>query len=367
MHSAMKLRTPLLTTLALATGLAFAAPAAAATAPAVITVAPGQSVADALNRVAPGGTVELLPGSHRPATIGPRSWSSTVTLRPAPGAEGLVDTGELNLRGIEHLAIEGISTRGVVTIDGGRDVTVESSRPAGVLVKNGASDIDVVDNVILDGWNGVTVQSWVGTARPHHVRIAGNVIAGQENDNVQIGIANDVTVEDNLLLGTIANDNHNDGVQLMGGARLVVRNNRFSGQDQAVMAKPEVSLGDDSAIVDARIENNLIHDTREFGVILLGTTTTTVTGNTIYDTPKQALLFTGANTGAVVVGNVIEVMYVERTATAPAVLSGNCIASGGKAGIGTITGDPRFLDRVDYRLPITSPCVGLGVVLDLLG
>jgi parallel beta-helix repeat protein len=363
----MKLRLPLLVALTLATALALAAPASAATAPALIQVAPGQSVADALNRVAPGGVVELLRGSHRPATIGPRSWSATVTLRPAAGAAGQVDTGELNLRGIEHLRIEGLATRGLVTIDGGRDVTVVSARPAGVLVKGDASDVDVLGNTIVGGWNGVTVQSWIGTARPHDVRIAGNVISGQENDNIQIGIAHDVTVEDNALLGTIANDNHNDGVQLMGGERVTVRNNRFSGQDQALMFKPETSLGEDSAIVDARIEGNLIDRTRDFGVILLGTTGTTVTDNTIYDTPKQALLFTGANTGAVVTGNVISVMYVERTATAPAVLSGNCIASGGKAGIGTITTDPGFVDRVDYRLPLLSPCAGLGAVLDLIG
>jgi parallel beta-helix repeat protein len=320
----MKLRTPLLASLALATGLAVAAPAAsAADAPTLIQVAPGQSVADALNRIAPGGTVELLAGSHRPATVGPHSWSSTVTLRPAAGAAGRVDTGELNLRGLEHLAIEGISTRGLVTIDGGRDITVTGARPLGVLVKGDASDIDVVDNTIIGGWNGVTVQSWVGTARPHDVRIAGNAISGQQNDNVQIGIANDVTVEDNDLLGTIVNDNHNDGVQLMGGERVVVRGNRITGQDQALMFKPETSLGDDSAIVDARIEDNLIYGTREFGVILLGTTDTTVSGNTIRDTPKQGLLFTGANTGAVVVNNVIDVMYVERTATPPAVLLGN--------------------------------------------
>jgi parallel beta-helix repeat protein len=326
----MQLRTPLLGALALtlAGALGLGATAAdAAVAPSVIRVSPGQSIADALDRVAPGGVVELLPGAHRPATVGPRAYAATVTLRPAPGAEGLVETGELNLRGMEHLDIEGISTRGLVTIDGGRDITVAGSRPAGVLVKGAASAIEVVDDTITGGWNGVTVQSWVGTARPHHVHIARNRISGQQNDNVQIGIAHDVTVEDNELLGSVANDNHNDGVQMMGGERIIVRNNRISGQDQALMFKPETSLGDDSAIVDARIEGNDISRTREFGVILLGTTDTTVTGNTIRDTPKQSLLFTGNNTGATVVGNVMDVMYVERTATPPAVVRDNLIGA----------------------------------------
>lgn len=310
--------------LSVALGLSVSAwPTSAGAAPAIVEVRPGQSVADALRRVAPGGTVVLHAGVHKPATVGPIAWSANVTLRPAAGAEGLVEVGELNLRGLENLTIQGVRTRGLVTIDGGRGVTVASSRPLGVLVKNGASQIDIVDNTIVGGWNGVTVHSWVGTARPHHVRIAGNVISGQANDNVQIGIAHDVVVENNVLTDPIDNANHNDGVQLMGGERVVVRGNHLSGQDQALMFKPEVSLGADSAIVDARIEDNVISRTREFGVILLGTTRTTLVGNTVTDTPKQSVLLTGNNTGTVITGNVIGTFYVERTATPPAVLRDN--------------------------------------------
>lgn len=364
----MKLGTPLLTALALGAGLVVASPAGAAPAPSVVRLAPGGSVAAALNAVAPGGTVELLAGTHRPATVGPRAYDATVTVRPAAGAEGRVQTGELNLRGIHNLRLEGISTRGVVTIDGGRNVDVVSSQPAGVLVKNGARDVDIIGNAIVGGWNGVAVHGYTGTARPHHVRIAGNRISGQENDNIQIGVAHDVVVEGNVLLDPIGNDHHNDGVQVMGGERITVRGNRMSGQDQAIMAKPETSLGTDSAVVDLRIENNLISRTREFGIILLGTSGTTVSRNTVYDTPKQALLFTGANRAATVVDNVIQVMYVERRATPPAVMVANCVGGGApRTAIGTIVKNPRFADRIDYELTRRSPCVGLGAVLDLVG
>ena len=297
---------------------------AADAAPSTVTVAPGQSVADALRRVAPGGTVVLQPGRHRPATLGPQAWASTVTLRPAAGAEGRVELGELNLAGVENLTIRGVRTRGLVTIDGGRRITLESSQPWGVLVKNGASEIDVRANTITGGWNGVAVHGYAGMPRARHVRITDNVITGQENDNIQIGVAHDVLVRGNVLGETLDNRHHNDGVQLMGGERVVIERNQIvGGHDQAILLKSEPSLGADSAIVDARIEDNVIHGSRELGVVLLGTTRTTLTRNTIYDTPKPSVVLSGRNVGAVVTDNVYEDLYLERGATPPAVMRGN--------------------------------------------
>jgi parallel beta-helix repeat protein len=327
----------------------------------VLEVKPGASVADALRAVASGGTVLLDAGTHKGATVGATAWTSTVTLRPAPGAEGQVSLGELNLTDIRHLDIAGVSTRGLVTINGGSDISIAGSRPLGVLVKGDASEIDISGNTITGGWNGVTVQSWMGTARPHDVRIVGNTITGQENDNVQVGIANDITVEGNVLADPQENDNHNDGVQFMGGSGLIVRGNRISGQDQGLMFKPEPTLGADSAVVGALVENNVISRTRGFGVILVDTTRTTLRSNTVYDTPKQSVLFTGANTGAVVVGNVVQTLYVERTATAPALQSGNCIASG--ATVLDLPVAAHFVDQVDYQLAIGDPCAGRGSLL----
>jgi hypothetical protein len=305
-------------------GLSLLAPAPAdAAAPRVIEVRPGQSVSEALTRVADGGSVVLLAGSHKPATFGPRAWKRTVTLRPAPGAEGKVDVGELNLRGVERLTVTGVRIRGVVTIAGGRHVTLSSSRPRGVLVKSGASDISIVDNTIAGGWTGVAVHSWRGTDRPHDVRIAGNHISGQENDNVQIGIADDVVVEDNDLLDPIKNANHNDGVQFMGGKRLIVRGNRFSGQDQAILLKAETSLGVGNTVLDAVIADNEITKTREFGVIIVDTIGTTIADNTVRDIPKVGVLLSGDNRGAAIVDNVIDQLFVERSATPPAEERGN--------------------------------------------
>jgi hypothetical protein len=305
-------------------GLSLAAPTpAAAAAPKVVEVRPGQSVSEALTRVADGGTVVLLAGSHKPATFGPRTWKRTVTLRPATGADGKVDVGELNLRGVENLTITGVRTRGLVTIAGGRAVTLSSSQPTGVLVKAGATNIDIVDNTISGGWNGVAVHSWRGTARPRDVRIAGNRISGQKNDNVQIGIADDVVVEDNDLLDPIKNANHNDGVQFMGGERLIVRGNRFSGQDQAILLKAEPSLGAGNTVVGAVLAYNEITKTREFGVILVDTIGTTIAANSVRDIPKIGVLLSGDNRGTSIVDNVIDQLYVEADATPPAEEHGN--------------------------------------------
>ena len=335
----------------------------AAVRPTVIEVKPGASVADALRNIAPGGTILLDAGVQKPATVGPLVYAAVVTMRPAPGAEGLVNLGELNLVGVQNLTVTGVSTRGLVTINGGRGVTVSDSRPLGVLIKGDASQISVRGNTIIGGLDGVNVQSWMGTARPHDITIAGNHIEGQTNDNIQLDIASNITVEDNVLVGGADNVNHNDGVQYMGGSGLVVRRNRISGQDQGLMFKPEPSLGDDSAILDARVENNLITGTRYFGVILAGTTRTTLVNNTVYDVPKQSVLLTGDNTGASITANIIERFYVEATATRPAVEQGNCIAfGGGRLDIGA---NPLFLDHVSYGLSPLSPCAGLGVVAPL--
>src|SRR4051794_18571928 len=95
-------------------------------APAVIEVGPSQSLSDAVARIASGGTILLLAGAHGRATAGPRSWDSTVTIRPADDAEGRVHLGRLNLRSLENLTITGVRMDGLVTIDGGRAVTVAS-------------------------------------------------------------------------------------------------------------------------------------------------------------------------------------------------------------------------------------------------
>jgi hypothetical protein len=91
---------------------------------------------------------------------------------------------------------------------------------------------------------------------------------------------------------------------------------------------------------------------------MLGTTRTTVRANTVYDTPKQSVLLVGANTDAVLVGNVIQTFYVERNALPPASQTDNCVASGG--GVDDIRVPPQFVDRVDYQLAPGSPCAGLG-------
>ena len=273
--------------------LGLASSASAATAPATVVVQPGQSIADALRRVGSGGTVVLAAGTHRPATIGPKAWAATVTLRPAAGAT--VELGELHLRGVENLRITGVRTRGVVTIDGGRNVDVVDSRPAGVLVKNGASAVDVLDNTIVGGWNGVAVHGYLGAPRPHHVRIAGNHISGQTNDNIQIGIADDVTVEDNVLLDPVENHHHNDGVQFMGGKRLVVRHNWLQGQDQAILLKGEAKLGADHAVVDALLEDNIVYRTRHLGIVLVDTVRTTLRDNVVREIPTMGVVLVGTN------------------------------------------------------------------------
>ncbi|MCU1379355.1 MAG: hypothetical protein JWN29_2338 [Acidimicrobiales bacterium] len=348
---------------AAALGLALAAlPATTASAaPLTIEVSAGQSVATALKTVAPGGTVVVHAGAYPALALSSLTWTSRVTLRAADGEAVTLDG--ITLQRVSNLTMSGLRTTKVVTIDGGSGIDLVSSSPLGVTVKNGAADIDIADNDIDGGWNGVAVVSWSGAPRPRGVRISRNRISGQANDNIQIGIADDVTVEDNVLRAPVMNDNHNDGIQFMGGERLLVRRNRISGQDQAILLQPESTLGTGNRVGDARVENNIISGTRGAGIIVTATDGTSIVNNTIYDTPYASIHLIGQNIGLEVANNVMKQLWLESGASAPAVEDFNCVVSGGK-GTHDVRSDPQFTDRVDYRLASTSPCRDLSRLLD---
>ena len=344
---------------ALALGLLLAAlPAGpSSAAPLTIDVFAGQSVATALKTVAPGGTVVVHAGTYPALTLSSWTWTSQVTLRAAAGET--VTFAGITLTKVSKLTLSGIRTSQVVTFDGGNALDLIGSAPLGVTVKNGAYDVDITDNDIVGGWNGVAVVSWSGAAHPHHVRIADNRISGQDNDNIQIGIADDVTVEDNVLRDPVMNDNHNDGVQFMGGERLVVRRNRFSGQDQAMMIQPEDQLGTGNHVSDLRLENNIVSATRGAGFIVSDTDGTSIVNNTIYDTPYASIHLVGQNTDLEITNDVVKQIWQEAGASAPTFEDYNCVISGGR-GLHDVRTDPKFVDRVDYRLTATSPCRDLG-------
>lgn len=323
---------------------------------------PGQSVTAALRQLGAGGTLEVHAGSYPAFTFGPYAWSSPVTVRPAGGDTRTVTFGAITLKGVTNLRLSELRATGTVTVDGGSAIDIERSDLVGVTVKNGAADVGITDNDIVGGANGVGVTSWNGAPRPRNVVIARNRISGQTNDNIQIGIADDVTVEDNVLRDPVMNSNHNDGIQFMGGERLVVRRNRFSGQDQAMMIQPEARLGAGTRVVGVRLENNLVSRTRGAGFIVSGTVATTIVNNTVYDTPYASVHLEGANSQLRIVNNVLRNIWSGRGANAPVVEDFNCVAVGGK-GMWDVKADPRFVDRVEYRLALTSPCRDLAQAL----
>jgi parallel beta-helix repeat protein len=329
--------------------------------PAVLEVRPGGSLLGALQSVGAGGSVVVHAGSYPGFTLADSSWSSQVSLAPAVGDEGEVSVGAITLKRVSNLRLAGLRTSQLLTIEGGSELVVEGSRLGGVTVKDGSTSVRIRGNDIVGGWNGVGVSSWGGKDRPSAVSISGNRISGQQNDNIQIGLADDVVIEDNVLVDPIANANHNDGVQFMGGERLVVRRNRFSGQDQAMILQPEAVFGAGVQVGSPRIENNVISGTRGAGIILSSTVGATVVNNTIQDTPYASLHLIGANRGLQVFNNVVQQIWRQARAAAPAFEDRNCVASGG-TGAHDVMADPRFVDRVEYRLSASSPCRDVGQV-----
>jgi len=328
-----------------------------------VHVRPGGSISDALAKVPAGGTVFVHAGTYPFLLVENRSWDRQVTVRPADGDRGSVVVDGVKLVGVSDLALVDL-TLGHVGIHGGGRIAVASSpRLKGVTVKYGASDVQITGNEITGGYNGVTVHSWGGERIPQGIRIADNDIWGQVNDNIQLGIANDVVVEDNLLHDLQVNENHNDGVQSIGGRGLVIRRNRFWNQDQAVMLNATANLAPGNDVADVRLENNLIHHMRNGGIVVAVARDVQVVNNTVADTRHAGLHIEPGARGVRAWNNVLSFLWIVSGAGPLALEDHNCLGWGG-TGSNDRRGDPGFEDRADYRLGSGSRCLDMGTAIE---
>jgi len=324
-----------------------------------IHVYSGGSIPDALAAAPSGGIVEVHTGQYPFFQLDGRSWPAEVTVRAAAGDVGRVGIDGIKLVGVHNFVLANLSL-GHVGVHGGGDVSiVDSPALTAVTVRNGAQDVEVTGNRINGGYNGVTVHSFQGEPVPTRIRIAGNEIWGQENDNIQLGVADDVIIEDNLLHDLQTNANHNDGVQTIGGHGLVIRRNRFWNQDQAIMLNATPNLVPGNDVTGVRVENNLVHHERNAGIVVALASDVEVVNNTVADTRHAGLHVEPGARRLRAWNNVLNFLWL-MDGTEPLEMEDyNCLGWSG-TGVHDRRGNPAFVDTVEYRLGATSPCLDMG-------
>lgn len=234
-----------------------------------------------------GAVLQLSSGTYPALRVSGKHWTRTVTVRPLPGAR--VELAAVELRNVHRLRLEGVTVRGGLSGRAVRGLQVVRSALPSVDVRAGVTDLLLRDNRIdgrLTTWSatrGVTVYSHLGAGQPRNERILleGNDIGWHTEDNVFLDPADDVLIRGNRIHDAgPASDKHQDGVQTMDSRRLRILGNEFWNQDEALMLKAETGLWPGAVVGPVTIADNVFRNSRGAGIILAGTSSTTVEHNT---------------------------------------------------------------------------------------
>ena len=297
------------------------------------------------------------PGPHPALSLNGRFGQFVLT----SASTGAASFAGATLNGATAVAFEGVRFSDTVNVT--RSKNIRFTRcifEAGIIIREGSENITIESSSLVGGMNGINIYAPAPKDPVRRVTIRDNNISGQANDNIQVGGAEDVLIEGNEIHDPIDNANHNDGIQAMRSQRLQIRNNRFWGQDEAILLKPEAVLGSDSRVETTTIANNLLVRSRGAGIILMGARTVSLVGNTIFDNHFQDVIVHRGSEDVDIHQNVLVRLDVVAGVKQPRE-GRNCVQRGG-SGMGVISSPPDFLDRVHYAQRLSSPCLGLGYV-----
>ena len=190
-----------------------------------------------------GDTIVLASGDYGTFKGGRKS--STVTIRPAPGARVRM---ELQLHGASHLRLQGLTITGADIGGDTHDVTVAHSRftaSADVDATDMAGADILFDRDVFSGINvcstchegRLTIYSRREGNRPVGVTVQNSLFKGGGNsDGIQVG-SYGVRILHNEFTGIHQIDNtHTDAVQLYGQSHTVVRGNYIHNAASGIMA-----------------------------------------------------------------------------------------------------------------------------------
>jgi hypothetical protein len=175
---------------------------------AVIPVAPGEDVNDAIARAAPGDTVRLEPGEHAPSamivvdeavTLAGAQAGVDARTRAVGPQESIIDGGRLPA-GSGVTAVVRLTAPGA-TVDG---VTVRNFDRPGVQMLNASSGYALRNSILTDTRAGLDLETVDAGAQPTVVernRFEANNRPGLQSGIYGDGTATDVTIRDNLFTG----------------------------------------------------------------------------------------------------------------------------------------------------------------------
>lgn len=363
-----------------------------AEAAAVLHVYPGDSISAALSQVSAGDTIFVHAGTYSPQVVLAR-FSRPVTIE-GESRDAVVVRG-FNFQGAAQIRVRRMTVTGVDSTSPSailvkkasshltfEDLRIDPTHEAGVDIVEGSHDIRIVSSVITGehavvnpgrgrnihiGSGNTDLSKWVS-----NIEVISNHLSKASADAIQIAGANNVLIEGNTFRDLQQNGDHNDAIQSVASDGLRILRNVFTAetdQDQSIILghlggavgpPPHPNM----KVRNTLVANNLVHHWRGPGITLSGTINTDVVNNTSMDNRRPSGNYPGLvlgttyheNEGLRIFNNILSDIYVTGSGAPPAYQARNIIPGKG-AGPLDLKVDPKFEDRVLYRLASDSPAV----------
>lgn len=340
-----------------------------------------RSVGRAVQRLAPGGTIALLPGTHPPIEIVGVNGTAELPIRIRGGAGAIVEdidyrTGAgIQITESSHIEISGLTVRRAlwgIYVSSSSDITLQGNDVAdigqeAIRVADGSRSVVIEDNRVADTGRRTDIDLpngegiYIGTGSPFGV------------DMVQ-----DVLIKNNVIERTtdeaIDVKSPTTGIHIVGNQISDIATNTSG----AVVVH---LLGDTDADPDIRIEQNVIRNvtrTSRFmdGNCIVVQVTVTIVNNVLHGCQHRGIYIQGSQGIARIEHNTLldtgEVASVESEGRGQAIEARNNLGVGGdenrdidgSAFVDTTIGDYALTTEAAIELA-TAP--GIGVLVDLIG
>lgn len=293
----------------------------------VVNVSNSDQLHLALDHASGGTSIHLAAGSYDGVYLTNRVFQPPLMVTGSgagPTNETSSSLDGIRLQNVTGLALSNVRVKKRIDMIATREASVEHCQLlSGIWLREGSSRIAIKANDIQGGRFGVWINSDPKSLPSDQVDIAENDIHDQTSDNIQIGWANRITIEDNKIHDLQVNDDHNDGIQVMRGRDITIRRNRFSDQDEAVILKAETGIAPSAQVLGVRIENNVVTESRGAGFIVAGTTDVQLVNNTAAKNRFADIHIEGSNPNLRIWNNVVHEIF--RTVPFEGEQHDNCI------------------------------------------
>ncbi len=339
-------------------------------------------ISGALSSATAGEVIVVHGGSYPALRITDIDKGGQVVITAADSDMVTID-GDITLQRDHDLSLRGLAVHGRITLDQcsniemwGLDVDPGAGSRANTIDMSNSDHIAIVHSRVARGVRTIALNSggtppsqWVSD-----VRIADDDLSGGERCIHVVGGLR-VDIEHNSCHGLIASA-WAVGVQLSGSDHVTIEQNRFVGPPGASIGVGitigkihETFAGSDYLTVsNTTIENNLVTGFQEQGILLEGTTNTTLINNTSWDNGPgdrptagvETSYRAGGNTGVRSFNNLYQSIRIA-SGDPPFDFESHDMVQTGTASAGVLVADPMFVDHTGYELTPGSPAIDAGI------